>query len=236
MKLQLQRIWPELEICAEATNGFEALEALNTHRPEVAFLDIKMPGMSGMQVAAKAGTGCHVVFITAYDQYAVEAFENAAIDFLLKPLSDERLQQTVERLKQHLKTDQLDPDRIDRLIEALAKKMQPAEKKHLQWIRVLNRDSIQIISIDQVYYLMADNKYTTVVTKDKEYCIRKPIKEIAEEVDPDHFWQIHRGTVVNISCIAKVSRSLAGNYILKLKDKEETLKVSRRYTYLFKHM
>lgn len=236
LELHLQRMWPDLDICAGAANGIEALEAINKHHPDVAFLDIKMPGMSGMQVAAKVRTTCHVVFITAYDHYAIEAFENAAIDFLLKPVTDDRLKQTVDRLKKHLRTDQRDPERFKQLIDAMAEHMESAKKRYLQWIQVLDRDCIQLVPIKHVFYMMACNKYTTVVTKNKEYCIRKPIKEIAMEVDPDQFWQIHRGTIVNVGCISKVSRSLTGRYLLKLKEREETLKVSRTYTYLFKHM
>ena len=237
LKSLLSNVWPDLVVCGEAKNGKEALQLIEKLRPEIAFLDIKMPGLSGMEVAEKIAGSCWIVFITAYDQFAVEAFENEAVDYLLKPVTQERLEVTVKRLKTKIASASGPPMElsgiIEKLMDSVSNKQTPA---YLNWIRVQQRDNIRLIPANEIYYFKASDKYTIIITKDGESLIRKPIKELADELDPKTFWRIHRGTIVNASCIDKVSRSLTGRYIIKLKDLPETLTVSRTYTYLFKQM
>lgn len=237
LKSGLSAVWPELIICGEAGNGKEALKLIEKHRPDIAFLDIKMPGLSGMEVARKITGTCRVVFITAYDQYAVEAFENEAIDYLLKPVTDKRLKTTVKRLQKQIADTHEPPSGLaktmERVISALGIRETPC---YLRWIKVLHGDGIRLIPVDEVCYLQASDKYTVVMTRDGESLIKKSIRELSEELDPDQFWQIHRGTMVNANQIAKVNRSLTGRLVIKLKDVPETLTVSRTYTHLFRQM
>jgi DNA-binding LytR/AlgR family response regulator len=225
LKSRLLEVWPDLVICGEARNGQEALELMEKYRPDIAFLDIRMPGLSGMEVAREIAGSCRVVFITAYDQYAVEAFENEAVDYLLKPVTRERLERTVKRLKEQTAASTKPPLNFSEIVERL-----------VQWIQVQQGDSIRLIPVDEVFYFKASDKYTMVISKEGESLIRKPIKELADELDPNEFWRIHRGTIVNAACISKVSRSLTGRSIIRLKDLPETLTVSRSYAHLFKQM
>ena len=237
LKSGLSTVWPELIICGEAGNGEEALKLIEEHRPDIAFLDIKMPGLSGMDVARKIAGTCWIVFITAYDQYAVEAFENEAIDYLLKPVTDKRLETTVKRLqKQIADTHEPPPDlagTMERVLSALETRKTAG---YLQWIKILHGDEIRLIPVDKIYYFQASDKYTLVMTREEESLIKKSIKELSEELDLHHFWRIHRGTIVNATQIAKVNRSLTGRLVIKLKDLPGTLTVSRTYAYLFRQM
>jgi len=231
---RLSEAWPELVICGEAKNGKEALELIERHRPQIAFLDIRMPGLSGMEVAGKIAGSCRIVFVTAFDEFAVEAFEKEAVDYLLKPVSRDRLEKTVRRLKEELKTGAALPAEIlQRLLVRLSgdETLQP-----LQYIRIQHGDAVRLIPVDEVIYFKAGDKYTMVITREGESLIRKPVKELAEELDPDQFWQIHRGTIVNVRSISRVSRSLTGKGVVKLKDRSETLTVSNRYMHLFRQM
>jgi DNA-binding LytR/AlgR family response regulator len=234
---RLSEVWPELVICGEAGNGLEALKAIEKEQPHIAFLDIRMPGLSGMEVAKKIAGSCRIVFITAYDQYAVEAFESEAIDYLLKPVTNERLKNTVDRLKKQIaassETESNLPEVVERLITGLQERHAPG---YLQWIRAQQGDGTRLVPVDDVYYFKASDKYTMVVTAAGELLITKPIKELANELDPDKFWRIHRGTIVNAGCIDKVSRSLTGRGVIKLKDRQELLTVSRTYIHIFKQM
>ena len=237
LKSKLARLWPELNITAEAENGLKALELIESRRPTVAFLDIKMPGLSGIEVAQNISADCRVVFITAFDQFAIEAFENEAVDYILKPVTDQRLGKTVHRLKKQVATNR-DPDRdfaatMERLLEVLNKKETAA---YLKWIKVRHGEEVRMIAIDDVCYFKAENKYTVVKTRDSESLIKKSIRQLSEELDPDQFWRIHRATIVSISRIAGVNRSFAGRLLIKLRDLPETLTVSRSYAHLFKHM
>ena len=237
LKDQLSKVWPELIICGEAKNGIEALALIEKYRPDVAFLDIRMPGLSGMEVAKRTSVKCRVVFITAYDHYAVEAFENEAIDYLLKPVTPDRLEKTVGRLKNRVE-HALPPSSelsaiLDRLMLGLKERKKPA---FLQYIRAQHGNSIQLIPVDEIYYFKASDKYTVVAAKSGESLIRKPIKELVEELDGGKFWRIHRGTIVNVGFIEKVKRSLTGRLSLKLKNLSETLSVSRTYAHLFRQM
>lgn len=237
LKSILSEIWPELVICGEAKNGKEALELVESKRPQIAFLDIRMPGLSGMEVAKRIAGLCRIVFVTAFDQYAVEAFEKEAVDYLLKPVSKERLVQTIQRLKNQLDSSSEPPARLAEVIEQVISKLPGRGETHfLRWIKTQDKDSIRLIPVEEADYFKAEDKYTLVITKEGESLIKKSIKELAQELDPGQFWQIHRGTIVNVSKIDKVSRSLTGRGMLKLKGRPELLTVSRNYLPLFKQM
>ena len=209
---------------------------IETLGPDIAFLDIKMPGLSGIEVAKQCTGACRVVFVTAYDRYAVEAFEHEAMDYLLKPVTRERLEKTVQRLQEKLSTAGDAPGSGREVLDRVLSALQARTEKSLQWIKVQHGDGIRLIHVDDVYYFQADDKYTRVVTLSGESLIRKPIKELAGELDPDRFWRVHRGTIINAGRIAKTSRSLTGRYAIKLKDLPEILTVSRSYAHLFKQM
>jgi DNA-binding LytR/AlgR family response regulator len=233
----LAEAWPELEICGEAANGREALELFDTCAPQIAFLDIKMPGLTGLDVAGKIADHCHIVFVTAYDQYAVEAFEREAVDYLVKPVTKPRLLQTVSRLKKQLQTSVVPPSGISEMISQVLSGIQSRTRaNYLQWIKTQHKDSVRLIPVEDIDYIQADDKYTIVITPSGESLIKKTIRELSEELDPQKFWQIHRATIVNVSKIEDVSRSLTGRGVLKLKNRKETLTVSRQYLHLFKQM
>jgi len=235
LRTMLAEVWPELVICGEARNGKEAVEMIESERPQVAFLDIRMPGLSGMEVAKKIAGVCHIVFVTAYDRYAVEAFEREAVDYLLKPVLKDRLMTTVSRLKNVSNPSPDRPERLSETIEGILDHLAERRKTDwLRWIKVQNTDGIHLVSVDDVYYFKAEDKYTVLVTKEGESLIKKSIRDLAHELDPRQFMQIHRATIVNISRIDRVSRSLTGRGTVKLKDKQELLTVSRSYLYLFK--
>ena len=237
LKYILSEIWPELMICGEAKNGKETLELVESERPQIAFLDIRMPGLSGIEVAKRIAGLCRIVFVTAFDQYAVEAFEKEAVDYLLKPVSKERLTQTVQRLKNQLDSSTEPPARLAEVVEQVLSKLSGrGDAKFLRWINTQHKDSIRLIPVEEVDYFKAEDKYTLVLTKEGESLLKKSIKELAQELDPSQFWQIHRGTIVNVSKIDKVSRSLTGRGILKLKGRSELLTVSRNYLHRFKQM
>jgi DNA-binding LytR/AlgR family response regulator len=237
LRSMLSEVWPDLTICGEAKNGKEALQMVESLHPDIAFLDIKMPGLSGMEVAKRIAGLCRIVFVTAFDQYAVEAFESEAVDYLLKPVSKERLIHTMQRLKNQLNFSIESPARLTEVIEqVLFKLANRGGSDFLRWIKVQNKDTIRLIPVEEADYFKAEDKYTLVITKEGESLIKKSIKELAQELDPSQFWQIHRGTIVNVSKIEKVSRSLTGRGILKLKERPEFLTVSRNYLHLFKQM
>ena len=237
LKSKLAELWPELAICGEAQNGIEALKLIETCRPAIAFLDIKMPGLSGIEVAQKISSTCRVVFITAFDQYAVEAFENEAIDYILKPVTDQRLQKTIARLKRQISDSPISSldfsQSMDRLLAAL-KDGPPAG--YLKWIKVRQGEEVRLIPIDDICYFKAEDKYTVVRTREGESLIKKTIQQLTEELDPEQFWRIHRGIIISVQQVGGVSRSFAGRLIVKLKDLPETLTVSRPYAHLFKQM
>jgi DNA-binding LytR/AlgR family response regulator len=237
LRSQLSDIWPELIICGEAGNGEEALELIEDYRPDVAFLDIKMPGLSGMAVAKRIAKTCRVVFITAYDKYAVEAFDHEAIDYLLKPVTLERLSKAVRRLQRQIAASSEPPSDLSEIVErAIASLYKKGTSGYLRWIRVQHGDGVRLIPVDDVCYFQASDKYTLVLTKQEELLIKKAVKDLDDELDPSQFWRIHRGTIVNAHCIAKVSRSLTGRGVVRLKDRPELLTVSRRYIHVFRQM
>ena len=237
LRSMLSEVWPDLTICSEAKNGKEALQMVESLHPDIAFLDIKMPGLSGMEVAKRIAGLCRIVFVTAFDQYAVEAFESEAVDYLLKPVSKERLIHTMQRLKKQLNVSIEPPARLTEVIEqVLSKLANRGGSDFLRWIKAQNKDTIRLIPVEEADYFKAEDKYTLVMTKEGETLIKKSIKELTQELNPAQFWQIHRGTIVNVSKIEKVSRSLTGRGILKLKERPEFLTVSRNYLHLFKQM
>jgi DNA-binding LytR/AlgR family response regulator len=237
LKSKLANLWPELIICGEAENGIEALDLIESCRPAIAFLDIKMPGLSGIEVAQKISADCRVVFITAFDQYAIEAFENEAVDYILKPVTDNRLKKTIKRLKKQISgISDPSPDfsaTMERLLAALNHKQSSGD---LKWIKVRHGEEVRLIAIDDVCYFKAEDKYTVVKTREGESLIKKSIRQLDGELDPEQFWRIHRGTIINIGQIARVSRSFSGRLIISLKNLPETLTVSRSYAHLFKQM
>ncbi len=234
LRARLSEVWPELIICGEAKNGKEALALVEQHCPHIAFLDIRMPGMTGMEVAGRIANSCRIVFVSAFDEYAVDAFEKEAVDYLLKPVTKERLEKTVKRLKEKLQAGATVPAEI--LHRLMVRLSGEETSQRLQYLRVQHGDGVRLIHVDDVIYFKAEDKYTTVITREGESLLRKPIKELAEELDLEKFWQIHRGAIVNVRSIARVSRSLTGKGVVKLKDRSETLTVSNRYMHLFKQM
>jgi len=237
LKSRLLNVWPELTICGEAANGRKALELIREHQPDIAFLDIRMPGLTGMEVAKKTGGSCWIVFITAYDQYAVEAFENEAIDYILKPVTRKRLKKTTDRLKKQIAASTEPPIDFSTVVEKLITSLKDKERPgYLRWIRAQQRDSIRLIPVDEILYFKAGDKYTILITREGESLIRKSIRDLANELDPNRFWRIHRGTIVNAAYIESADRSLTGRPVVRLKDLPGTLTVSRSYAYLFKQM
>lgn len=236
LRMRLGQVWPELEIIGEAKNGEEAVALVQSLRPNFAFLDIRMPGKTGLDAAAEIGTQCHLVFITAYNQYAVEAFERGAVDYVLKPAELDRLQLTCERLKARLTTAVAPPD-ISEMVVQLAKQMGIAPKKQfLQWIQASIGQDLRMIPVEDILFFRSDEKYTCVQTKSFEALIRKPVRDLAEELDPELFWQIHRSTLVNVNAIEGVTRDLRGRHLVMVKGQNEKLEVSRSYLHLFKQM
>ena len=238
LKSMLAEVWPELEICAEAGSGLEAVQAVEAHKPQIAFLDIRMPGLSGLQAAETIARRCRIVFVTAFDEYAVTAFEKGAVDYLLKPVTRQRLLDTVNRLKEQVAENRNPPPQMVQLAQELIRKITASEPaaRFLQWLRVPHGDGIQLIPVKDVVYFQAGEKYTAAQTRNGESLIRKSIRELVGELDPDQFWQIHRSTIVNVSQIAQVSPSLTGRGVIRLKDRPQTLTVSRAYLHLFKQM
>ena len=232
LRESLAALWPELEITGLAENGVEALRLMQSTSPDILFLDIQMPGLSGLEVADHASGRCHVVFVTAYDQYAVSAFEHGAIDYLLKPFSMARLATAVARLKTRLDAT---PARLEELLRSL-RQAGSESKRSLRWINASVGTSVRLITVDEILYFQSDNRMTLVVTANQESVIRKPLRELLEQLDPDMFWQIHRGTVVNVNAIDDVLRSLSGHCELRLKKRPERLPVSAPFAHRFKQM
>ena len=264
LRARLAEVWPDLEIVGEARNGLEAVQMTDSLHPDIVFLDIRMPGLTGVDAARQIGQlatheeaadqwpGCEIVFITAYDQYAVEAFEQGVVDYVLKPAERERLAVTVERVRKRLDlrrraasapgevaadtTDAPSPVAMQQLLHKLAARLNPDAPPALRWIQASVGQSIQMIPVEEVLFFISDEKYTRVQTATLEALIRKPIKELVDELDPDLFWQIHRSTLVNTHFIAGVSRDLRGRQLVAMKGRPERLEVSRSFTGLFKGM
>jgi DNA-binding LytR/AlgR family response regulator len=233
---RLQALWPELEILDPAANGLEALRAIEEDEPDIVFLDIRMPGLTGIELARRLDARTRVVFVTAYDQYAVEAFEREAVDYLLKPVPDERLARCVERLKRAA-TQAAPPPAMAEVLERIARALPAAAgPSKLRWVRALKGEVVRQIPVDEVLYFQASDKYTCVMTREGEYLIRTPLAELAALLDSEVFWQIHRGTVVNMNEVSATRRDLSGRVYVRLKDGKSELAVSRAYAQRFKHM
>ncbi len=232
LEAKLARLWPELDIIASVEDGAAALEALEERVPDFMILDIRMPEMTGVEVARLVAGRCHVVFVTAYDEYAIQAFEAGAVDYLLKPATDERLAVTIERLKAKTATP---PTDLNAVLARIADRLEP-RRERLQWIKATVGQSLRLIPVADVLFFQSDEKYTRVVTSDGEALIKTPIRELLDGLDPQVFWQIHRSTVVNASAIAGVSRDFRGQAHVKIRGRDDSLVVSRIYSHLFKQM
>nr|WP_314857986.1 LytTR family DNA-binding domain-containing protein [uncultured Undibacterium sp.] len=236
LRSRLEQVWPELDILAEAKNGEEAIQMVDLHKPDLAFLDIRMPAKTGLEAAKEIGTKAHIVFITAYDQYAVEAFDQGAVDYVLKPADTERLSKTVERLKARL-TTATEPNDMSNMLAQLAKQLGIAPKaNYLQWIQASIGQELRLIPVEDILFFQSDEKYTRVQTASYEALIRKPVRDLAEELDPQLFWQIHRSTLVNSKAISGVVRDMRGRHLVQIKGLTEKLEVSRSFVHLFKQM
>lgn len=227
---ELLRQWPEAQVVGMARDGHEALRLVEQLAPEVCFLDVQMPGLSGLEVAQLIGRRAHVVFITAHERYAVQAFDEGAVGYLLKPLDPVRMAKTLLRLKERLTLPPAD-------LGGLTARTTPSVSvEPLRWITVQRGRELQLITVEDVAYFRADHKYVAVVTADSEALISMPLKDLVARLDGEHFWQVHRSTIVNARAIKSVSRSLSGKLSIALKDRPETLEVSPAYAHRFKQL
>jgi DNA-binding LytR/AlgR family response regulator len=234
----LKQTWPELQIVGEASNGREAVAMVQSLEPDIVFLDISMPGMDGIQAARALAGQVHVVFVTAHDQYAISAFEHGAVDYLLKPASadPERVALTCRRLRARLKQV---PDPMNDLLAQLSQRLGAGglkPREYMRWVQASVGANIRMIPTSDILFFRAEDKYTRVQTRGFEALIRKPIKELIDELDPDEFWQIHRATVVRVDAVEQVSRNLSGRQVVHVKGSTEKLEVSRSFNHLFKQM
>jgi DNA-binding LytR/AlgR family response regulator len=238
LRARLQTVWPALSIVAEAGNGADAVALAQQHKPDIAFLDIRMPGMGGIEAARHLYSQCHIVFVTAYDQYALEAFERGALDYLLKPVTAERLATTCERLRQAGARAPRDiGDQLAQLATLLRHGTQAAPaRNYLRWIQAQVGNGLRMVSTREVLFFQSDEKYTRVQTATAELLIRKTLKELADELDPDEFWRIHRSTLVRVDAIAEVTRDLRGRQLLRVRNYPGELEVSRNHAHLFQQM
>lgn len=260
LRARLAQVWPNLEIVAEAKNGLEAIEAVRVHQPDVIFLDIRMPGLTGVEAAkeiAQLDLGDdallpEMVFITAYDQYALDAFEQGAVDYVLKPAEPERLRVTAERLQKRLMqrvgegsdsettatsvADSGGGISVQQLLHVLSAQLKGQPAQYLSWLQASVGQNIQMVAVADVLFCVSDDKYTRVQTLKQEFLIRKPIKELVDELDPKVFWQIHRSTLVNVNAISGVQRDERGRQEVLIKGRADRLAVSRSASQLFRGM
>ncbi|HEX4858834.1 MAG TPA: LytTR family DNA-binding domain-containing protein [Usitatibacteraceae bacterium] len=232
---RLAALWPELSVVGIARNGLEAMKLMDDEAPAIAFLDIRMPGLTGLEVAARLDKRTHVVFVTAYDQYAVEAFDRQAADYLLKPVTDERLERAIARLKERLASSQA-PGDVAGLLKQLTQLLPSQKNAYLRFIRAAHGEVVRQIPVEDVLYLQAQDKYVSVYTRDGESLIRTPLSELCAQLDPNEFWQIHRSVIVNVHRVAATRRDVMGKVFVKLRDAGTELPVSRAYLHLFKGM
>ena len=241
LRTHLARLWPELQVVAEARNGREAIEFFETHLPQVAFLDVHMPGLNGIDAARSIARRAEIVFVTAHEHYAVQAFEHGAIDYVVKPFDEARLADSVARLKARLAAPPSAPlPGLDAVLDKLAAELKlrsGAERpKYLQWIRASVAQSVRLIPVEQIAFLRSDEKYTLVAWEGGEALIRRPIRELADELDPDSFAQIHRSVIVNLRQVAQVDRGFNDTAEVRLKGRREVLPVSRSFLHVFRQM
>ena len=240
LEARLAKAWPELHVVARARNGREAIELFEAQQPGVCFLDVHMPGLSGIEVARQIGKRAHLVFVTAYDQYALEAFEHGVLDYLVKPVTPARLEETVARLQ--ARVQQAQPAvHTEALLLQLAAKLRLGQAEPLRWVRASVGASLRMIPIEEIDYLKSDTKYTLVACRDDagqpaEALIRMPLKELLAQLDPNQFVQVHRSVVVNLRAVRRVTRGDNETADIELKGRPERLPVSRSYLGLFKEM
>ena len=242
LRRQLAKVWPELEVVAEARNGREAVRLFDERHPDICFLDVHMPGLSGVDAANHIGRRAHLVFVTAYDHYAVQAFAQGALDYLLKPVEEARLAETVTRLKERLQSSRpaVNTEQLLRQLSAQLAKLQGGGKQPLRWIRAQAGKTVRLIAIDDVDYLRSDAKYTLVAWRDggkpAEAVVRTPLRNLLEQLDPEQFAQVHRSVVVNLRAISHVRRHDNETAQIHLKGRDDVLPVSRSYAHLFRQM
>jgi DNA-binding LytR/AlgR family response regulator len=250
LRLRVSQAWPDAQIEAEARNGEELVELVRGLRPDAVFLDIRMPGLNGVEAAREIlqldygdeGLPPELVFITAYDQYAVQAFEHGAVDYVLKPAQPARLERTVERLRQRLAArrsgDDLaaHPAALQRLLNTLSAQVSGRKAARLEVIQASSGSTIQMISVQDVLFFISDEKYTRVQTASSQALIRKPIKELVAELDPERFWQIHRSTIINVGAVKSVTRDERGRQVISLHGHPQKLEVSRSFAGVFRAM
>ncbi len=245
LRTHLARLWPELNVVAEARNGREAVELFDTHSPQIVFLDVHMPGLNGIEAARSIARRAQIVFVTAYEQYAVQAFEHGALDYLVKPFDEQRLADTVQRLQARVAAPiaaeaPAAGGSLDALLDSLSAELKrragTRAHGHLQWIKASVGTSVRLIPVEQIAYLRADEKYTLVVWDGGEALIRKSIRELADELDPERFAQIHRSVIVNLHQVAQVHRGLNETAEVELKGRKDVLPVSRSFVHLFRQM
>ncbi len=230
----LERLWPDLKIAGHAQNGIKALSLIEREQPDIAFLDIKMPGMTGLKVAEQVASFCKVVFITAFDQFAVQAFENEAIDYILKPVTLKRLEKTIARLKREFNTANPSygfDQKMKKIIQVLENKNMP---EYLNLIKVRSGSSLRFVPVSQIIFFKAEDKYTVVQTPENEFLIKTPIKTLENRLDPKQFWRVHRSTIVNIERIQIIKRSFTNQMIIGFDKIDHNIAVSRSYEHLFK--
>ena len=237
LRARLAEAWPDLAIAGEAANGIEAIEMAARLKPDIVFLDIRMPGPSGIETARQLYSRSQVVFVTAYDEYAVEAFEHGAMDYLLKPVMADRLRLTCDRLRERIGKPVSDIDqKLSALAHILERGQAATPRQYLRWIQAQVGTSLRMISTKEVLFFQSDDKYTRVQTATAQHLIRKTLKELADELDPDEFWRIHRSTLVRVDAIVEVSRDDRGRQMVKLRGHPRELEVSRNHAGLFQQM
>lgn len=236
LRTMLAQVWPELIIVCICEDGTDALEAIVKYQPDVAFLDIRMPGLSGLDVAQAAAGKCQVIFTTAYDSHAINAFNLGALDYLLKPITPARLAQSVERLRERMENRIAAPELLRMMSELDQRLAKSRQSDRMRWISANVGDTIHLYPIDDVLFFEADAKYTRVVMNDREAHVRISLKELQQSLDLEQFWQIHRGTIVRTSAIARARKDEVGGIVVELRDHKEQLKVSRGYAWRFKGM
>lgn len=237
--MQLTKLWPQAEIVMVAENGNDAWDGFLEHEPDLVLLDIRMPGLSGIEVAQRIGKDAHIIFITAYDQYAIDAFDAGAIDYLLKPVQEERLQKALERVQDKLRDKSPNASHptstdLSAILESLRAAAVTAKPEKMKWIKASVGKQIKLIDVDEVLFFQSDTKYTRVVLAEYEALLRTPLKDLLDGLDSDKFWQVHRSTVVNAKAIAAAERVDAERMQLLIKGHSEKLLVSRNFTYLFR--